>query len=87
MEKSFELYAPNNNFFLRAFVKFRKATISFVSSVCLSVSPHETTHPLLDGFTWNFVLSFFLENMLRKFKFRYNPTRITDTLHEDFLHL
>ena len=37
--------------FLGAFAKFRKATISFVMSVRLSVRPHETARLPLDGFS------------------------------------
>jgi len=42
--------------FLGAFTKLWKATVSFVRSVCLSVSvhrPHGTTRLPLDGFSWN----------------------------------
>jgi hypothetical protein len=39
-------------------------------------------HPL-DGFSWNFMFGDFFENLLKKFKFDYNLTRITGTLHED----
>jgi hypothetical protein len=34
---------------LGAFSKLRKATISYVTSVCVSVRPHETTRLPLDG--------------------------------------
>jgi hypothetical protein len=48
---------------LRAFAKLRKADISFVKSVylsvhpsvCLSVCPHGKTRFPLDGFSWNFI--------------------------------
>jgi hypothetical protein len=33
------------------------------------------------GFSWNFVISIFFENLSRKFKFHYNLTRITGRLH------
>lgn len=36
--------------FLGAFAIFRKATTTFFMSVRLSVSPHETTRPSLNGF-------------------------------------
>ena len=42
--------------FLGAFAKLRKATISFVMSVCLSVCPHRSTRLPLDGFWWNLML-------------------------------
>ena len=45
--------------FTGAFVKLRKATISFVMSVCLSVCPHGTTHIPLDGFAWNLLFEDF----------------------------
>jgi hypothetical protein len=40
-----------------------------------------------DGLWWNliFVLLFFCENVLRKFKFHWPPTRITGTLREDIV--
>ena len=37
--------------FLRAFEKLRKATVSFVTSVCPSVRPHGITRLPLDGFS------------------------------------
>jgi hypothetical protein len=62
-------------------------------SVCLSVS---VLHPRAHGamLTWNisaateriftkFDIWVLLENPQRKFKFHYNLTRITGTLHED----
>jgi hypothetical protein len=42
---------PRKGIVLGAFAKLRKATISFVMSVRLSVSPHETTLLPLDGFS------------------------------------
>ena len=45
--------------FLGAFAKLRKATISFVMSVCLSVRPHGTTRLPLDGFLWNLIFEDF----------------------------
>jgi len=50
---------------LGAFAKLRKATISFVMSVRLSVRPHGTTRFPLEGFSRNLVL----ENLSRKFRF------------------
>jgi hypothetical protein len=37
--------------FLRAFVKLRKATITFVMTARLSVLPHGTTRLTIDGFS------------------------------------
>jgi len=40
---------------LGMFAKLRKASISFVMSVGLSVSPHETTWSPQDGFLLHFI--------------------------------
>jgi hypothetical protein len=56
-----------------AFAELRKATISFVTSVC----PHETTRLPLDKFWWNFMFETFSKICWE------NPTKITGTLHED----
>ena len=60
---------------LGAFAKFRKATI-ILSSLCLSVRQNERM-------IMKFRICEFFEILSRKFKFRYNLTRITGTLHED----
>jgi hypothetical protein len=60
-----------------AFAKWRKATVSFVMSVCLSVCPpvlpsvrpHGTTRLPLDAFSCNLISEYFFENLSRKFKF------------------
>ena len=54
--------------FLGAFVKLRKATISFVTSVfaCPSARPQGTTRLQLDGFSWNFIFEHFFENLSKK---------------------
>jgi hypothetical protein len=44
---------------LDALTKLRKATISFVMSVCLSVRPHGTSRLPLDGFSWNLIFGYF----------------------------
>ena len=55
--------------FLGALAKLRKATISFVMSVCLSVRPRGTIWLLLNGFSWTMKFKdFFFENLLRKLK-------------------
>ena len=46
--------------FLGAFAKLQKATISFVMRVCPSVRPHGTTQLPLDEFWWNLVFEHFL---------------------------
>jgi len=66
--------------FLCAFAKLRKTAVSFVTSVC----PHGTTRLPLDGFLRNLMFGcLFVENLLRKFQFDENLTRITGTLLED----
>jgi len=62
----------------------RKATISFVMSIRPSVLQSAwTTRLPLDGFSWNLTFENFFGKLSRKFKFHYNLTRITGTLHED----
>jgi hypothetical protein len=65
----------------------RKATISFVMSVCLSVClavwPHETTRLPLDGFSWNLIFDYFLKMCRAASSFIKLWKRITHTLHED----
>jgi len=39
--------------------KLRKATMSFIVSVCPSVCPHGTTRLPLDGFSRNFIFEYF----------------------------
>ena len=64
----------NIHAFLDAFAKLRKATISFVISVCPivcpSVRPHGTTRLPLDGFGLNLTFELLFDNLSRKFKFR-----------------
>jgi hypothetical protein len=66
--------------FLGAFVKLLKATIIFVMSVHLSIWNNSvpTAQVFMKFYSW--VL---FENLSTKFKFHYNLTRITGTLHED----
>ena len=68
-----------NTTFSGAFVKLRNATISFVMCVC----PHGTTRLPLERVCLKFNIWVFFENLSRKFKFHYNRTKITGTLHED----
>jgi hypothetical protein len=52
---------PDNSAAVRllgAFEKLRKATISFIVSVSLSVRPHGSTRLLLDGFSRNFIFDY-----------------------------
>ena len=69
--------------FLGGFAKLRKATISFVMSVCPSIGPHGTTRLLLDGFSWSVIYKYFFENMSRKLQFNKNLVRIMASLHKD----
>jgi len=46
-------------YFLVAFTKFQKATISFIMSVCLSICLHGRTWLPLDGFSWNLIQEHF----------------------------
>ena len=54
--------------FLGAFAKLRKATISFVMPVRLSVRPHRTTRLPLDGFSWNLIFEDITKIYLEKIK-------------------
>jgi hypothetical protein len=77
-------YHPATNAFLGAFANLRKATISFVMSVCLSISASvwNNSAPTSRIFV-KFNIWVFFENISRKFKFYCNLTRITGTLHDD----
>jgi len=50
-------------------VRSQKATINFVTCVCLYVSPHGTTQLPMEGFPSNLTFKHFLENVAKKFKF------------------
>jgi hypothetical protein len=66
---------------LGAFAKLRKAAISSVMSVCLSVHIERLVSHWAD---FHVILHFSIfENLLRKFKFRLNLAGIMGTLHED----
>jgi hypothetical protein len=66
--------------FLGAFAKLRKATVSFVTSVCPSAwnNSAPTRRVLMKLDIWDFC-----ENLSRKCKLRWNPTWITGTLHKE----
>ena len=77
------LAAPNRKiyvWFLGAVAKLRKATICFVMSVRPSTWNNSalTRRIFMKFYIWGF-----FENVRRNFKFCYNMTRITGTLHED----
>ena len=69
----------------------KKATISFVKSICpsllrrfcLPVCPRGAIWLPLCGFSWNLRFGVSFENMLGKFKPYYNVTRPLGILHED----
>ena len=62
----------------RVFSELRKVTTSFPSFL-----PHGTARLRKDGFSWNLYIWAFFDNLSRKFKFRWNLTRITGTVHEE----
>jgi hypothetical protein len=72
--------------FSGASAKLRKTTISFVMSACPSVRPHGTTRLPRYGFGCKLILSFFLENLRRKFTFmtmsRYILLKMRNALNE-----
>jgi hypothetical protein len=53
------------------------------ASSCPSVRQHETAGLRLDGFSWNFVIWVFFENLWRKLKCHYNLIWISGTFNED----
>jgi len=63
-----------NHIFLGTFAEFRKVTISFVMSVCLSVRSREKTRLPLDELLWNLIFECFrksvekTENLLKSNK-------------------
>jgi hypothetical protein len=70
-----------NYSFLCALAKLRKATISFVMSVCLSVRPYGITRLRLNGFSRHLILQDFSKIGRLLSSFYWNLTRITSTLH------
>ena len=72
--------AGNQNLFLGALAKFRKATISFVMFLRTPAGKHAT---LTGQIFMKISILLFFENLSRKFKLHSKPTRITGTLHED----
>jgi hypothetical protein len=69
---------PFPSAFLGVLAKLRKATIRVV----MLVHPQGIWPPLY-GFSWNLIIWTFFENLLRKFNFLSNLTRIMGILHED----
>ena len=68
------------NWMLGAFAKLRRATVSFVMSVRLSAWNNSAS---IGRIIMKIEICIFFETLLRKFKFHWNLTRITGTLHED----
>ena len=62
------------------FSKLRKATVSFIRSVCLFAWNNSAP---TGGIYMKFDIWVFFRNLLRKFKVDYNLTSITGTSHED----
>jgi len=76
------VFTHNSGRFIDAFAKLRKATISFFTSVCLSVRPSVRNNSAPTGRIFmKFYMWVFFENLLRKFKCRRTMTRTRDTLH------
>ena len=70
--------------FFDAFVKLRKATISFDMFVCPSICPHGTTRLPLDGFSWILVFEhFFFETLSRKSQVSLKSDENNGRSHED----
>jgi hypothetical protein len=68
--------------FLGAIAKLRKVTVNFVTPACPSVRLPAWNNSAPNGRIFmKFDIRVFLENLLRKFKFHYNLTRITFALH------
>jgi len=67
--------------FSAVFAELEKATLSFVMPVRLSFHTEQLGYQWADFHEILHIV--FFENLPRKFKFYYNLTRITDTLHED----
>jgi hypothetical protein len=68
--------------FLGTPAKLRKATVSFVMSICSSVCPHGETPLPMDRSALNLMFEYFSEICSENSKFYSNMTRITSTLHE-----
>ena len=77
----FHLFHLTGLIILGAFAKLRKATISLVMSVYLSVCPHGTNSAVNARILTKFDITVLFENLRRKFKFYENLTRIAGTLH------
>ena len=69
--------------FLSEFAKLRKATISFVMSVRLSVCLHGKTLLPLDGFSWKLTFDYFWKICRKKLKFHWTLTRTAGSVHEE----
>jgi len=66
------------------FAELQKAIVNFIMSVCQSI--HLPAWNISDPTGWifmKFIISVFLKNLSKKFKFHDNWTRTTNTLHKD----
>ena len=72
--------SPFNLLFYVLFANFRKTTFSIVMYVRLSAWNNSVP---TGGIFMKLIIWVFFENLLTKFKFHYNLTRIRGTLHED----
>jgi len=68
---------------LGIFAKLQIATVSFILSVCLSVSQYGTNRLPLDIFSWNIIFEDFSKICFENSSLIKNLTRMTGTLHED----
>jgi hypothetical protein len=70
--------------FVGTFGEVRKATISIVMSLCPSTCSSTWKNSVPTGRIFmKFDIRVFIENLLRKFKFHWNLTKITGALHEN----
>jgi len=67
-------------YFLGAFAKLQKATITFVMSACLSARDNSAP---LEGFSWNFIFRYFSKICRENSNFYQNLKRPTGTSRED----
>jgi hypothetical protein len=70
-------FGPQQRTFCPVVRRVNKIANSFVS-----VHMEQTARLPLDGFWWNLVFENVSEKLRRKFKFNWNPSRLTGILHE-----
>ena len=85
---SIEHKTKSNNFQTRSQNCEKELLVSSCLSVCPSVFPSAQNNPTPTGrILMKFGIWAFFENLSSKCKFHYNPTIITDTLHEDVFNI